>query len=531
MECLEILCKRFRKENLQGEIKVSFEHGKSTTVKIEKGLLRGFKYNDTYHFFGIKYADSKRFMPPVEVQPWDGVKEATSYGYICPNVQSNRIGNNVKNLHRFWPESEDCQYLNIWTKSITPGVKKPVLVWFHGGGFFDGSSLEHATYDGYSLCNLGDVVVVTLNHRLSVYGYLDLSDYGEEFKRSKNVGNLDLVAALQWVNKNIECFGGDKDNVTLFGQSGGGIKVISVMNMPAAKGLFKAGMAMSGLEGTKNFQVHTNDSRDLVKASLDKLGITKDNIEEIYKINGRKLMDTYIATHKERGGKGIPFFAPTPNDDYLGNPIEFGFSEEAKKTPLIIGSNFSEFLSLPSKCNRSTMSEEEMVKAVENELGKDNADRLLPLFHKAFPNHKTIDILTYDCCCIRPDIYEFAKARLEAGCTDTYCYFFTPVLKLNDGTTCSHSTDIAFIFNNVDMLPSTDLDGKEYDLQYEMAGRLISFAKTGSPQLESRAIWHPVSEEETPTMVFDRVTEEKIDFDNELVTEMGKIKQFKLIVG
>ncbi len=202
--------------------------------------------------------------------------------------------------------------------------------------FFDGSSIEHATYDGYSLCNFGDVVVVTLNHRLSVFGYLDLSDYGDEFKRSKNVGNLDLVAALKWVNKNIGYFGGDKDNVTLFGQSGGGIKVISVMNMPSAKGLFKAGMAMSGLEGTSNFSDHIIDTKELVKATLEKLGITKENIYDIYKVNGRKLMDTYITTHKERGGLGIPFFAPTANEDYLGNPIKYGFSEEAKKTPLII---------------------------------------------------------------------------------------------------------------------------------------------------------------------------------------------------
>lgn len=510
---------------------MSFEHGKNTIVKTEKGLLRGFRYNKTFHFFGVKYADAERFMPPIEVEPWEGVKEATSYGYICPNVQNNRIGNNVKNLHRFWPESEDCQYLNIWTNSITDGVKKPVLVWFHGGGFFDGSSIEHATYDGYSLCNFGDVVVVTLNHRLSVFGYLDLSDYGDEFKRSKNVGNLDLVAALKWVNKNIGYFGGDKDNVTLFGQSGGGIKVISVMNMPSAKGLFKAGMAMSGLEGTSNFSDHIIDTKELVKATLEKLGITKENIYDIYKVNGRKLMDTYITTHKERGGLGIPFFAPTANEDYLGNPIKYGFSEEAKKTPLIIGSNYSEFLSLPSKYDRSLMSEKEMVKAVEDELGQENAKRLLPLFYETFPNHKTIDILTYDCCCIRPDIYEFAKARVEAGCAPTYCYLFTPILKLNDGTTSSHSTDISFIFNNVDMLPSTDLDGKEHDIQYEMAGRLIEFAKTGFPQLDSRAVWHPVTKEVTPTMIFDIKTEERNDFDKELMVEMGKIKKFKLIVG
>ena len=510
---------------------MTFEHGKNTIVKTQKGLLRGFKYNEVYHFYGVKYADAERFMPPVEVEPWEGIKEATNYGYICPNVQFNRIGTNVKNPHRFWPESEHCQYLNIWTKSIDKTVKKPVLVWFHGGGFFDGSSLEHETYDGYSLCDAGDVVVVTLNHRLSIWGYLDLSDYGEEFKRSKNVGNLDLIAALKWINQNIESFGGDKDNVTLFGQSGGGIKVISVMNMPASKGLFKAGMVMSGLEGTKSFLQHNVDNRPLVKKTLDKLGITKNNIDELIKMDGRKILDTYIATSKELGGKGIPFFAPTKNEDYLGNPIENGFSDHAKEAPLIVGSNFSEFLSLPKKYNRSTMDEEEMYHAVEEELGIENAKRLVPLFKEAYPHHKTIDILTYDCCCIRPDVYEFCNARVEAGCKETYAYMFAPAFKLYDGFTASHSTDIAFIFNNVHMVPSTDLDGKEIDLQYEMVGRLLALAKNKNPQIEGRSIWHPVTKEAFPTMVFDRCTEEKIDFDYELVTELGKIKSFTLVVG
>ncbi|MBQ9840859.1 MAG: carboxylesterase/lipase family protein [Erysipelotrichaceae bacterium] len=511
---------------------MTFEHGKSTTVKTQKGLLRGFKYNDVYHFYGVKYANAERFMPPVEVEPWEGVKEATNYGYICPNVQYNRIGTNVKNPHRFWPESEHCQYLNIWTKSIDANNKKPVLVWFHGGGFFDGSSLEHETYDGYSLCDIGDVVVVTLNHRLSVWGYLDLSDYGEQFKRSKNVGNLDLIAALQWVNKNIEYFGGDKDNVTLFGQSGGGIKVISVMNMPASKGLFKRGFVMSGLEGTKSFSRHNVDNRDLVKRTLDKLGITKDNIQDLVEMNGRRILDTYIATSKELGGKGIPFFAPTRNEDYIGNPITFGFSEHAKAAPLIVGSNFSEFLLLPKKYDRSSMNEEQMRNAVACELKVDNPDYLIALFNKAFPkDHKTIDILTYDCCCIRPDVYEFCKARLDAGCRETYNYMFAPVFKLNDGFTASHSTDIAFIFNNIHMVPSTDLDGQELDLQYEMVGRLLAFANNDNPQLEGKDVWHPVTQDAFPTMVFDRETHEKVDFDKELIDELGKLKTFTLVVG
>lgn len=509
---------------------MTFEHGRKTIVQTDKGLLRGFLYNGIYHYYGIKYADAKRFMPPVEVAPWEGVKEAVNYGFICPGFREDRIGNNLKNPHRFWPAKEDCQYLNIWTKDLCPEKKKPVLVWFHGGGFFDGSSLEHVSYDGYNLCNFGDVVVVTLNHRLNVLGYLDLSAYGDTYARSKNVGNLDLIAALQWIQKNIEAFGGDKDNVTIFGQSGGGSKVISVLNMPSSKGLCKQGMIMSGVMG-EHLSDYQRDQQPLVAKTLEMLGIDEQHIEELVNIDHRTLCNTYLKAHQAMGGKGLPYIGPTRNEDYDGDPMHYGFSEQAKQTPLIVGSNYSEFFTLPKAYQRNYMNDEEMRQAIEKELGKEAVRDILPIFKEAFPDNKLIDLLTYDCGAARGATIDFIKARIQAGCAPTYNYFFTPIFGIDEGSTPLHSSDIAFIFHNTSLVPSTYLpDNKQEEVEYQMAGRLIAFARTGSPQLEGEILWPKCTEEHIYTMIFDKQCSIKDNFDEVLLEKMSKIKSFDFIL-
>ena len=496
---------------------MSFSHGKETIVKTEKGALRGFRYNDVYHFLGIKYADAKRFMPPVEVEPWQGVKEATSYGYICPSLKEQTIGNNLKNPHRFWPTSEHCQYLNIWTKNINNETKKPVLVWFHGGGFHYGSSLEHKSYDGYSLCNTGDVVVVTLNHRLNALGYFDLSEYGEEYRKSKNVGNLDLIAALEWVNKNIHHFGGDKDNVTLFGQSGGGMKVLSVMNMPASKGLFNRGLVMSGVSGPSMWD-YGRDMRECVALTLEKSGITKENFSCIETIDPRILAQNYAEAYKELGMTGVEYFGPTKSEDYLGTPFCYGFTEHAKNAPLIIGSNYSEFSKLPDCYDRNNMTYEEMESAIEEKYGKEHAHKLIELFENTFPNNKLIDLLAFDYEMLRKVSCDMIKCRYDNGCAPTYNYHFNPIFKINDGSTALHSSDIAFMFKNIDMVPSTYLgDGVAEYIQHEMADRLLSFAKTGQPQLEGDIVWPQCSSNTINTMIFAEKCEIKQNFDKKLI--------------
>lgn len=252
----------------------------SPVVQTNAGKLRGFVVDGTYTFHGIKYADAKRFQMPQPVAPWEGIRDALSYGYVSPILNRETASGEVKIPHRYWPKDENCQYLNVWTQSLDPQAKRPVMVWLHGGGFRDGSSIEHVAYDGENLSRFGDVVVVTVNHRLNILGYLDLSPYGEKYWNSGNAGNADLVASLQWVHDNIAQFGGDPENVTIFGQSGGGGKVSSLMQTPAANGLFQKGIIMSGVyNGT--LCPEKPDSLPLVQAMLQELGLAEEDIEQL----------------------------------------------------------------------------------------------------------------------------------------------------------------------------------------------------------------------------------------------------------
>ena len=219
-----------------------FNYDDVLVLETTGGKLKGYFYKGEYIFKGVPYAYADRFRMP-EKMTWEGVKDATSYGFVCPDTPSAEL----MVPHRYWPQDEHCQNLNIWTKTLDSDSKLPVIVWLHGGGYFAGSSIEQAAYDGYNMCMEGDVVAVSVNHRLNILGYLDLSPFGEKYKNSGNAGHADLVAALQWIHDNIELFGGDPDNVTIFGQSGGGMKVADLMQIEAADGLFHKALIMSGV--------------------------------------------------------------------------------------------------------------------------------------------------------------------------------------------------------------------------------------------------------------------------------------------
>ena len=318
-------------------------------VSTKAGKVRGFCVDGTYTFHGIKYADADRFQMPRPVEPWDGVKDALSYGYVSPMLDKETAVGEIMVPHRYWPKDENCQYLNIWSQSLCEEAKKPVMVWLHGGGFSAGSSIEQMAYDGENLSKFGDVVVVTLNHRLNILGYLDLSPYGEKYKNSGNAGNADLVAALQWVHDNIAAFGGDPENVTIFGQSGGGGKVSSLMQTPAADGLFHKGIIMSGVADGIMF-CDSTDSRPLVDGMLKELGLTADEIEKLETLPYEALAEAYKKVSPAiKAAGGYVGCAPTPNDFYLGEPRSVGFTDHAKTIPVIVGTVMavtSSFLSI-----------------------------------------------------------------------------------------------------------------------------------------------------------------------------------------
>ena len=209
-----------------------FDYDGVPVLHTTSGDLKGYFYDGVYIYKGIPYAYADRFQMPVPSK-WDGVKDATNYGFVCPLQNQDTPNGELMVPHRYWPQDEHCQSLNIWTNKLDPEAKKPVLVWFHGGGYAAGSSIEQVAYDGVSIAKKGDSILVSVNHRLNILGYLDLSPFGEKYKNSANAGHADMVAALQWVHDNIALFGGDPENVTIFGQSGGGMKVTDLMQIPS----------------------------------------------------------------------------------------------------------------------------------------------------------------------------------------------------------------------------------------------------------------------------------------------------------
>lgn len=282
------------------------------------GKLQGYFYNGEYIFKGIPYAYADRFQMPKEAK-WDGIKEAASYGFVCPLMTTDTPSVELMVPHRYWPQDEHCQNLNIWTTSLDGGKKMPVVVWLHGGGYEAGSSIEQAAYDGFNMCMEGEVVVVSVNHRLNILGYLDLSPFGEKYYNSGNAGHADLVAALKWIHDNITLFGGDPDNVTIFGQSGGGMKVADLLQIAEADGLFHKALIMSGVNDETLMPACTGDGKAVVTAMLQELDIPENEVEKLESIPYFDLVRAYTKVSPAIAAKGgYVGGAPLVGDYYRG---------------------------------------------------------------------------------------------------------------------------------------------------------------------------------------------------------------------
>jgi para-nitrobenzyl esterase len=484
-------------------------------VQTAAGKLRGFYLDGTYIFRGVKYADAKRFLPPVPVQPWEGVRDALDYGYIAPLLDPPSPRGDMLIPHRFWPENEHCQYLNVWTRSLEPGAKKPVMVWLHGGGFSSGSSIEMVAYDGDNLCTYGDVVVVTLNHRLNMLGYFDLSDYGEKYKNAGNAGMEDIVAALKWVQENIAAFGGDPGNVTIFGQSGGGMKVTTLCQTPSAKGLFHKGIVMSGVAGFP--MGGKRDNRVIVEGLLSELGLTAADIEKLETIPVPELFAAYRKAEQKLLKKGIfSMWGPVPGDWYAGDPLEVGLTENAKQIPLMVGTVIAEFAfgpGIPNKHKLPADARREMLAA----RFKEHTDALIEAFKKAYPGKNELDLLSIDTMFRQPTL-DFAEKISAARETPVYSYLFALEFDYDDGKPAWHCADIPFVFHNTDKVPICQIEGVTERLEEQVSRAYINFARSGNPNHDKLPAWPAFKPEHKATMVFDRTCEVREDFEGALLS-------------
>ena len=317
--------------------------------------------------------------------------------------------------HRYWIENEHCQYLNVWTQNLTPAVKKPVMVWMHGGGFTNGSSMESYAYDGRSLSEFGDVVVVSVNHRLNILGTLDLSAYGPQYANSRYTGTADLVAALQWVRDNIESFGGDPGNVMIFGQSGGGGKVVRMLHTPDAKGLFHKVAAQSGGNNT----YRTTDPAASIKAqqtiaahTLKNLNLTGDQIDKLKTVPYSALIAAGTAALRSAAqelGRPALNWEVIADDQYVMRE----FCDWADTIPLMAGAVFSEMQGTLTRGDGRK--NEWSQKEIDDQLTAAFADKkndIVAEFKQAFPRKKVQDVLYY-AGASRPGVKNLLARKLE----------------------------------------------------------------------------------------------------------------------
>lgn len=500
----------------------TFNYDDVPIVETNAGKLKGYFYNGEYIFKGIPYANADRFQMPRAVKPWEGVKEVTSYGFVCPLMMQDTPSAELMVPHRYWPQNEHCQNLNIWTKSLEKNTNLPVVVWLHGGGYFAGSSIEQVAYDGFNLCMDGDVVVISINHRLNVLGYLDLSPFGEKYLNSGNAGHGDIVAALEWVHDNIAEFGGDPKNVTIFGQSGGGMKVADLMQIAAADGLFHKGLIMSGVGDASVIPSCTGDGREIVLALIKELGLKEDEIEKLEQVPYYELAQAYTKVGPAismRGG--YVGGAPLVNEYYAGSPLEYGFRTHAYEIPLMIGSVFGEFAFAPSVYNKKELTAEQRKEIIEAVYG-EHTEEMIQAFAEAYPGKNPVDLLSVDRVMRQPS-KKLAKLHAEGKKSKAYLYNFILEFPLQYGKAAWHCSDIPFFFRNTDKVEICAIPTVGERLQEQISGSFLSFAKTGIPGHEDLPKWEPVTPEKEPAMIFDRTCELRFNYDDNLYDQIDSI--------
>ena len=490
---------------------------KTAVVETASGPVRGYETRGITVFKGIPYAKARRFRSPEPVDRWKEPFDATSFGYVCPLLKQERPRGEIYVPHRFWPSDEDCMNLNVWTPAAD-GARRPVMVWLHGGGYSAGSAIEHIAYEGENMARFGDCVTVSVNHRLNVLGYLDLSVFGKEYENSGNAGGDDIISALRWVRDNIARFGGDPDNVTVFGQSGGGAKVTTLLQSPAADGLFAKGINMSGVIGPV-LADETQSGEEFVLDLVRDLDLS--GVRALETVPYPLLAEGYLALSAKYAARGgYTGGRPHRSRFYLGEPTLVGFRKETASVPLMVGSVFGEFASFaPFEFDRA-LGDEEAAALLAELYGKEEAEPLPALFRAAYPERPMMDLVNLDTVFRAPEI-EYVRLRSALN-KSTWSYMFNQDMPVDGGRTPWHCADIPFVFRNTAFTPYTQIENVTETLEARIFGSVMAFARTGDPNNEQIPAWPASEPDKENTMIFDASPRLGVNYDHALIAAAQK---------
>ena len=486
--------------------RIALAQGESPVVATSGGTVRGLiTTNGIASYRGIPYGaptgGANRFMPPRHAVPWTGVFDATVFGPSAPQGPPNRPPDPGRDVRT----GEDCLVVNVWTPAPTRSARRPVMVWLHGGGFITGSATP-ALYDGANLARLGDVVVVSLNHRLNAFGYTYLGGVGgADFADSGNVGQLDIVQALGWVRDNIEAFGGDPSRVTIFGESGGGLKTAALLATPPAARLFHRAIIESG-PGIRMASLEDQDR--VARELMMELSFAKNDMKALQTVPAADLHKAFgvvNARHPPRGAGFISIFAPTIDGRSLPHhPFDPSAPTVSSTVPLMIGSNHTEATLFGVARDKYDVTEAEIGPLLKGLVGPD-VDDVVAGYRKALPNASPWDLMIL----INTDIptsafsREIARRKTEAGGAPAWLYRFdweTPVGRMR----APHTIEMPFVFSNLDHSYVPLGDGPERPaLAHTMSTLWTNFARGGKPIAAGIPTWPPYDGKSRSTMLLN----------------------------
>jgi para-nitrobenzyl esterase len=488
------------------------------------GKVRGYILRGVHYFLGIPYGDdtsgANRFMPPQKPKPWTDVYPALWWGNTAPQNMENRYASKYASFRDHWnydDVSEDCLRLNVFTPALKDGRKRPVMFWIHGGGYSNGNGIEQDGYSGENLARGQDVVFVSVNHRLGPLGYCNLAGVGgEKFAASGNVGQLDLVAALEWVRDNIASFGGDPGNVTIMGQSGGGAKVCVLTAMPAARGLFHKAVVLSGAStraGEKEI------AEKLGSYVLAEAGLTPTEVDKLQQLpwktyyefatKAQRKLAAELAAQGSRVTGLRAGFSPSVDGHYLPqHPYAPEAAPTAANVPMIICSTENEQSPAWTDASLMNITLPQVADRLKQRAGfgpglGDKAMEVVESYAKAYPDRKPVEIWSL-VSSNRQSVVTLADVKSKQA-APVFVSWFAWKPPLFDGRIGAfHCVDICFWFHTTDLMYThTGGGARPRRLAEKMSASLAQFMRTGDPNGKGLTAWPKYTSARGETLVLD----------------------------